>query len=91
MPYAEMTRAQSSFERICFHRSATRSGSDFPENFSSQIFNYCSIVETFTRKVMRTAKFILAFGVCCLLLGGCNKNSTTKNHNSTPAKPGFIG
>ncbi len=40
---------------------------------------------------MKTAKFILAFGLCVLLFGGCNKKSATKVVNSKHVKVGFIG
>jgi NitT/TauT family transport system substrate-binding protein len=40
---------------------------------------------------MKTAKFILALGVCCLLLGGCGKKSAPKVVNSKHVKIGFIG
>jgi sulfonate transport system substrate-binding protein len=40
---------------------------------------------------MKTAKFILAFGLCVLLFGGCNKKSATKVVNSKHVKIGFIG
>jgi sulfonate transport system substrate-binding protein len=42
-------------------------------------------------KIMKTAKFILALGVCCLLLGGCGKKSAPKVVNSKHVKIGFIG
>src|SRR5262245_59211912 len=40
---------------------------------------------------MTSTKFILALGVCCLLLAGCSKKSTTKVVNSKHVKIGFIG
>jgi len=40
---------------------------------------------------MKPAKFILALSVCCLLLGGCSKKSTTKVVNSKHVKIGYIG
>jgi sulfonate transport system substrate-binding protein len=40
---------------------------------------------------MKTSKFILAFGLCVLLFGGCNKKSATKVVNSKHVKVGYIG
>jgi NitT/TauT family transport system substrate-binding protein len=40
---------------------------------------------------MKTAKFILAFGLCVLLFGGCSKKASTKIINSKHVKIGFIG
>jgi len=40
---------------------------------------------------MKTAKFILVFGLCVLLFGGCNKKSATKVVNSKHVRIGFIG
>src|SRR5213079_1633224 len=40
---------------------------------------------------MKTAKFILAFGFCALLLSGCSKKSIATVVNSKHVKIGFIG
>ena len=40
---------------------------------------------------MKTSKFILEFGLCVLLFGGCNKKSATKVVNSKHVRVGYIG
>jgi NitT/TauT family transport system substrate-binding protein len=40
---------------------------------------------------MKTARFILVFGLCVLLFGGCNKKSASKVVNSKHVKIGYIG
>src|SRR5215471_536847 len=71
-----------------FSRSKVR---EFFGVFASIGISYRSIIIAYRAKTMKTAKFVLAFGLCALLFAGCGKKATTKVVNSKHVKVGFIG
>src|SRR5205809_2212470 len=79
------------FKKHCFHRSAMRSGFNFVKIFLPKPLIILVLLKPWHAKNMKTAKFILVFGLCVLLFGGCSKKSAVKVVNSKHVKIGFIG
>src|SRR5438094_6578466 len=79
------------FKKHCFHRSAMKSGFNFVKIFLPKPLIILVLLKPWHAKKMKTAKFILVFGLCVLLFDGCSKKSTVKVINSKHVKVGFIG